>query len=149
MQETYLEAWNALDSLRDREKARAWLFGILRYRHAHLKRDSIRRIQPDRELGSVENLVADLKDDPLEDMAGRDRLQKALNALEDRYKEPFLMVFLEGLSCAETARQLELPLGTVLSRIHRARNALRKYLGWLDGIEYPLSDHEGVKGPMS
>jgi DNA-directed RNA polymerase specialized sigma24 family protein len=52
-------------------------------------------------------------------------LQKALDTLESRYKEPFLMVFLEGLSCREAAEELDIPLGTILSRIHRARSFLR------------------------
>jgi len=132
VQETYGEAWRSLDKLRETDKARAWLFTILRYRHAHFQRDSGRR---QRELVPLElaDSVADCTGaDILDTLAGRDDLQKALDSLHSRFKEPFLMVFLEGLSCAETARQLGVPLGTVLSRIHRARTMLRQALNNLD-----------------
>jgi RNA polymerase sigma-70 factor (ECF subfamily) len=72
--------------------------------------------------------VDEKSSDLLDSIAGRDRLQKALDKLDDRFKEPFLMVFLEGLSCAEAAEVLGVPLGTVLSRLHRARNQLRRCL---------------------
>ena len=63
-----------------------------------------------------------------EDLESQVALQGALDALENRYKEPFLLVFLAGFSCREVAEQLSLPLGTVLSRIHRARQFLRERL---------------------
>jgi RNA polymerase sigma-70 factor (ECF subfamily) len=128
VQETYSEAWRSLDSLRETEKARAWLFTILRYRYAHLQRDSGRR---ERKLAPLElaHSKADCEgDDMLDKLASQDNMQKALDSLHSRFREPFLMVFLEGLSCAETARQLGVPLGTVLSRIHRARTMLRQVL---------------------
>jgi len=55
-------------------------------------------------------------------------LQAALDQLPDRYKVPLLLVFLEDLSCREVATQLDIPLGTVLSRIHRGRQRLREAL---------------------
>ena len=64
----------------------------------------------------------------LETMADEDSIQKALDRLDGRFKEPFLMVFVEGLTCAEAAEQLGVPLGTVLSRIHRARATMKEFL---------------------
>ena len=58
----------------------------------------------------------------------RDLIQRALDDLDDRYKLPFLMVFMEGLTCQQAADQLGVPLGTVLSRIHRARQSMRSQL---------------------
>ncbi|MFH1069014.1 MAG: RNA polymerase sigma factor [Candidatus Glassbacteria bacterium] len=128
VQETYSEAWRSLPSLRQPEKARSWLYSILRYRYAHLQRDKGRREVRVGPLELAEMAVDEKSSGLLDSIASRDRLQKALDELGDRFKEPFLMVFLEGLSCAETAEVLGVPLGTVLSRIHRARNQLRRCL---------------------
>ena len=135
VQETYGEAWRSLDSLRERDKARSWLFSILRYRYAHLQRGSGGRERKMEPLELAEKIAGGPGDEVLERLSGRDYLQKALDNLDNRFKEPFLMVFLEGLSCAETARQLDIPLGTVLSRIHRARSLLRRSLDRLDNKE--------------
>ncbi len=55
-------------------------------------------------------------------------MQTALDSLEDHYKVPFLLVFLEGMTCQQAAEFLDVPLGTVLSRIYRARRLLRQHL---------------------
>lgn len=73
--------------------------------------------------GDIDVLASDEQDGSM-----RDALQRALDRLDVRFKVPFLLVFLEGLTCQETADELGLPLGTVLSRIHRARVALRASL---------------------
>ncbi len=130
VQETFSEAWKSLDSLREESKARSWLYSILRYRNAHLHRE--RKRCRENEHDSLD--FHDVPDnaggrDTLTELANSDSLQKALDNLDGRFKEPFLMVFLEGLTCAEAAQQLGVPLGTVLSRIHRARAALREYIG--------------------
>ena len=52
-----------------------------------------------------------------------------------RFKEPFLLMFADGLTCREIAEATEVPLGTVLSRIHRARVFLRKKVRQLEGAE--------------
>jgi len=135
VQETYSEAWRSLDSLREVEKARAWLFTILRYRNAHLVRANGRRVAKSAPLELAENQPDNPGESMLEELADKDNLQRALDSLDTRFKEPFLMVFLEDLSCAEVASQLDVPLGTVLSRIHRARTMLRQRLDKLDITE--------------
>jgi RNA polymerase sigma factor (sigma-70 family) len=67
-------------------------------------------------------------DSPHEVLERQESLQAALNALEERYKVPFLLVFLEGFTCQQAADFLEIPLGTVLSRIHRAKRFMREHL---------------------
>ncbi|MDA0836271.1 MAG: RNA polymerase sigma factor [Planctomycetota bacterium] len=129
VQEAFTEAWRSFDSLREISKARAWLFQILRHRYSHWMRDNSRRLQL--ESGGIEEVEYDSSvssPDHSEQLSRQETLNRALGALEDRYKEPFLMVFLEGLSCKEAAASLDIPLGTVLSRIHRARHFLRKFL---------------------
>ena len=55
-----------------------------------------------------------------------DTLLAALDDMSDLFKWPLLMVFMHGMSCTQAAEQLDLPLGTVLSRIHRAKRQLRE-----------------------
>ncbi|MCH7792203.1 MAG: RNA polymerase sigma factor [Planctomycetes bacterium] len=126
VQETFYQAWKGMTRLRHKERARAWLFQILRHRYARLRRSEARTPlhQP---LDSVELGIID----PLARMSSaieHDALQTALDILSDRVKIPLLMVFIEGLSCQNTADRLDLPLGTVLSRIHRAKRRLRELL---------------------
>ena len=126
VQETFYQAWKGMTRLRHKERARAWLFQILRHRYARLRRSEARTPlhQP---LDSVELGIID----PLARMSSaieHDALQTALDILSDRVKIPLLMVFIEGLSCQNTADRLDLPLGTVLSRVHRAKQRLREVL---------------------
>jgi len=136
LQETFCEAWRSLPSLRNPARARAWIFRVLRHRHAHQARARGRRLRalppahaPGAALEHLQDPAQDRRRRALDD---REMLQHALDGLENRFKVPFLMVFLEGLTCKEAAGQLDLPLGTVLSRIHRARGYLRRRLGWLE-----------------
>ena len=127
VQESFLEAWRSLGSLRDRAAARAWLFQILRHVYARRRRQESRR---PRTSGTLEHLDRAAEGgSPLEALVRHDELQRALGSIDPRFKEAFLMMFLEGLSAREIAERLSVPLGTVLSRIHRARTALRRALG--------------------
>lgn len=128
VQETYFHGWRGLRGLRDPARARAWLYAILRRRWSRTLRDRSRR---PRLVGG--DLSANVPAPPL---AGREwdepdlseRLREALGSLDPRLKDAFLTVFLQGLSCQEAADLLGLPRGTVLSRLHRARQALRVHL---------------------
>ena len=105
---------------------------MLRYRYAHWLRDSGRRVRPKASVEEMAGVLSAPGVDVLSLLSQREALQGALDALDERYKESFLMVFLQGLSCRETAERLDVPLGTVLSRIHRARSFLREHLRTLD-----------------
>ncbi len=134
VQETFCEAWRSIGSLKEPQHAKAWLFGIARHRNAHRVRRRTRRIRTDNE-SQIEGMTDQAGPDILERLSDQNLLQTALNGLEDRYKEPFLLVFLEDFTCREVSEMLELPLGTVLSRIHRARQMLRRTLRQLDPTE--------------
>ena len=133
VQETFYHAWRSFDSLREANRARPWLFQILRFRYSHWVRADTRRpnlTAPIDGAGEPEGIDGGQM---LEQMALSESLQQALDHLDDRYRVPLLMVFMEGLTCKEAAEQLDVPLGTVLSRIHRARQALKKTLTETDG----------------
>ena len=125
VQETYVEAWKSLTGNRGPEKARAWLFQILRFRYAHFIRDGKRRMQA----GPIEGIDApDPTPAATDRVADQEILQGALNELSAELRETFLMVFMQGYKCREAAEELHVPLGTVLSRLNRARETLRSRL---------------------
>jgi len=113
VQEMFYHAWKDMARLRETAKARAWLYQILRHRYAHWVRSRTRRLPTASSDQGAERI------DP--------NPQRVLDELDDTLKAPLLMVFLEGMTCQEAAEVLDIPLGTVLSRIHRARQRLRPY----------------------
>ncbi len=136
VQETFYQAWKGRERLRHHDRSRAWLFQILRYRYAHWARDRS-RTPPVTVVGlELQAEAAEAPSAPAP--AEQDFLQEALDALDERFRTPLLMVFVQGLTCRETAEHLDLPLGTVLSRIHRARKQLRRTLS--DEQQSPAQD---------
>ncbi len=127
LQETFCEAWKFRDKLSDPEKARAWLFQILRNRWSHHLRDSSRRLRPLHNQDALDAAGAQ-GPDAVALIAESDFVQRALDQIDEDLKLPFLLVVMEGYSCQEAADLLKIPLGTVLSRLHRARQALRSVL---------------------
>ncbi|MEX2670729.1 MAG: RNA polymerase sigma factor [Phycisphaeraceae bacterium] len=139
LQETFYHAWRSMASLKDEGRARAWLFQILRFRWSHYVRSETRRPSRGPALDSVMEPADPDPTEPLTNMAREESMQLALDALEERYRLPLLMVFVEGMTCREAAGELEIPLGTVLSRIHRARKVLRQQLGDGENAAAPQS----------
>lgn len=132
VQDTLIRAWRAADRF-DGAYPRAWLLTILR--HTHL--NSRRRQRPD--------LVADTNAlqghrpafgaagcaDPEQRHVDREfstALATAIAALDPRYRTVLLLIDVDQLSYAETAAVLGVPVGTVMSRLSRARDKLRRQL---------------------
>lgn len=128
VQETFYEAWRSIGKLRDPEKARAWIYQILRHRYMHWLRSIKNHRRAPAPIEEMENELPPAAAAPEGEFSDRHELQKALNALGDLYKEPFLLVYAAGFTCREAAEALGAPLGTVLSRIHRARGFLKQFL---------------------
>ncbi len=126
VQETFYHAWKDMAKLRETAKARAWLYQILRHRYAHWVRGRTRRIPAASSDQGAERL--DPSPSALTRLSHQEQLQRVLDELDDTVKVPLLMVFLEGMTCQQAAESLDIPLGTVLSRIHRARQRLRPCL---------------------
>lgn len=128
VQETFTEAWRSLSKQREPDKARAWLFQILRFRYAHLIRDTKHDIRAASIDAVAEPATSGQGESPADVMANQEDVQRALNALSSPIKETFLMVFIEERTCREAAEALKIPLGTVLSRLDRARQVIRSVL---------------------
>lgn len=123
VQQTFLAAQRSLDQLREREKARAWLTAILR--------NAFKRSVKPKGAGpavSLEGLPEPegtfSADRPLDS----EELQEALNRLPEEYRAAVVLFYLEELSYREIAEALEVPLGTVMSRLSRGKVVLRRML---------------------
>jgi RNA polymerase sigma-70 factor (ECF subfamily) len=131
VQDTLERALGRLHLWQDGTDMRRWLFTIMHNLHVNAVRRSIRR--------GVEATLDDAGDrlvqipSQIDAIAVRD-LGRALQALPTEQVEVLVLVALEGMAYREVAQVLDIPLGTVMSRLSRARQALRRYL---DGEEAP------------
>ncbi len=121
MQETFLHAWRSLHTLRDEKAPRGWLFQILRRRHfRNMNKRRVAKTVPLQDSAELADKIC-----ASSDIARREVLQVGLDRLDIRFKRPFFMVYSEGLSCEAAARELNIPLGTLLSRLFRAKQSPR------------------------
>lgn len=122
-QQTYLLAQQNLHQLREPAAARGWLFSIARNCFSRAVRQRLRiRFEPGEV--DVQNLPA--AEESVE--VDAEALQTALDDLPDNFRVCVLMYYFEELAYQEIADRLCLPLGTVMSRLSRAKGHLRKRL---------------------
>jgi RNA polymerase sigma-70 factor (ECF subfamily) len=121
VQETYLNAWKNISGLKDPERMRSWLFAILRNQYSKLIRKESRTAPASGQLDSI--AVMSKTNDQTTDL-----VQEAIARLDENHKLPVLLVSMEGLSVDEASKLLDLPRGTVLSRLHRGRQKLKEIL---------------------
>ena len=125
VQEAFRSAWNSRAAYEEGRGDRAWLISILRRRII----DRLRKRRPPQPIDptTYEQQPAVPADDPFADQYS-DEMQRALARLPNELRESLLLVVVGELTHQETANELGVPLGTVLSRVSRARNRLREYL---------------------
>jgi len=124
VQETFRSAWKSRHRYEEGRGDRAWLVSILRRRVVDRwrKGKNLKLISSDSPPEvSVEG------EDPLA-LHYSDEVQRALNQLDEKLRETLLMVVVGELTHQEVADELGIPLGTVLSRVSRARRRLRELL---------------------
>jgi RNA polymerase sigma-70 factor (ECF subfamily) len=123
-QETFCLAQHKLHQLREQDRARSWLFSILRNAYLHKVRSSKQEKQVSLEgIGEVPDRVPD--EVPMVDSA---QLQTALNELPEAFRTPLILYYFEEFSYRDIAEQMDVPLGTVMSRLARAKTFLRQSL---------------------
>lgn len=124
VQEAFRSAWKSRRLFQPGNGERAWLASILRRRVA----DHWRRPRPPTVLAGEKGVeVGQPAEDPLRDDF-TDEMQQALERLPPDLKETLLLVVVAELTHQEAADLLGIPLGTVLSRVSRARKQLRDHL---------------------
>jgi RNA polymerase sigma-70 factor (ECF subfamily) len=140
VQETYLKAYRAFASFQAGTNLRAWLYRILTNTYINSYRAKKRR--PDesdledvedlflyRRLGGAESakLSRSAEDEVMEHFTEGD-VKAAIEALPEQFRIAVLLADVEGFQYKEIAEILDIPIGTVMSRLHRGRKALQKSL---------------------
>jgi len=123
VQETFLRAWRALDSLKDTGAAKSWLITILRREYARTFERKVPKFT------DVEKVVV-VDDDELEpdERTERDLLRKGIMKLDPKYRDPLLLQVVFGHSCAEISEQLGISKSAVMTQLFRAREKLKTLL---------------------
>lgn len=120
VQETFARAWKNWGSLEDLAAAKPWLITILRNEHA--------RLYERKRLDYTDDDPQDL-DLPSAAQAGAHlELEQLVEALPETYREPLVLQVLGGYECREIAEMLGTTEGAVMTRLTRARQALRTHL---------------------
>lgn len=122
LQDTLLAIWRSASTFQRRSSASTWLFGVAR-RQAH---NRLRNLPPP--LAAEPADGADPTPGPEELAVGGDRVQAALDRLPLAQREVVVLAYLDDLSHLQAAEILGIPVGTVKSRLHHARAALREEL---------------------
>ncbi len=140
-QQAFLAAQQKLHQLQDQEKARQWLFAMLRNNFFKARQRS-RRLGPPEARLPLESIPAD---PPGDEAIDREKLQQAINGLSPEFRAVLLMFYFEDLSYREIAEQLEVPFGTVMSRLARAKRSLRGQLFEPDERKRPARPQPAVR----
>lgn len=136
VQDTYLKAYRFIESFEKGTNAKAWLFRILknsfindfRKKSKQPSKVDYQEVETFYNSGDVdEGITTDLRIETVQDMIG-DEISNALNSLDVDFRTVIILCDLEGFKYDEMAKILDIPIGTVRSRLHRARNLLKERL---------------------
>jgi RNA polymerase sigma-70 factor, ECF subfamily len=138
VQETYLKAFRSFGSFETGTNLKAWLFRILTNTFINTYRAKQRRPQ-ESDLGSVEDLflykrlpslagLSESAEEQLLDLFPAAEVREAIENLPETFLLPMLLNDVEGFSYKEVAEILDVPIGTVMSRLHRGRKTMQEAL---------------------
>lgn len=152
VQETFLKAYRAYDSYTDGTNLKAWLYRILTNTYINKYRKAQRR-PSEVELGELQDLYLfkrlgeasgasqSAEADMLDAFVDTDVIE-ALESLPETFRLPVLLADVDSFSYKEIAEMLDIPIGTVMSRLHRGRKALQKKL-------WDVAQEHGITGNPS
>ena len=153
VQETYLKAHKFIDRYIAGTNAKAWLFKILKNAYINeYRKKSKRPTKVDfEEIISFHNTdkdsktgLTDLRVDLFHDMMG-DEVTIAINSMPIDFRTVILLCDIEGFTYEEISKIIDVPIGTVRSRLFRARNMLKEKLkAYAEKMGY--KDYRGMKG---
>lgn len=135
VQETYLKAYKHIDKYQKGTNAKAWLFRILKNAFINEYRKKTSRPQKVdfedivkyQEGDQEQNLYQDFRQEIYQNLIG-DEVTNAVNSLPLEFRTVLLLCDIEGFTYEEISKIVDIPIGTVRSRLHRARNMLKKRL---------------------
>lgn len=137
VQEAFLKAYRFIDHYEVGTNAKAWLFRILKnafindYRKKNKAPSKVDYeevlIHHNEEEGSQYSSFDDLREEMFDKMMG-DEVTNAINALPVDFRTVILLCDIEGFTYEEISKIIDIPIGTVRSRLHRSRNMLKEKL---------------------
>ncbi len=153
VQETFLKAYRAYHTFEEGTNLKAWLYRILTNTYINRYRKKVRR-PTEVEFGEVEDLylykrmgsgesgsaARSAEEEVLEQFVEAD-VKAAVEELPEHFRLPVLLADVEGFSYKEIAEIMDVPIGTVMSRLHRGRKALEKAL-WTFAQERGLAGEQ-------
>jgi len=140
VQETFLKAYRGFNTFTEGSNLRAWLYRILtntfinsyrakQRRPDETELDDVEDLYLYRRIGGLEAALASRSaEDQLMDVFTDDEVKAALESLPDNFRIPVLLADVEGFSYKEIAEMMDVPIGTVMSRLHRGRKAMHREL---------------------
>lgn len=164
VQEAYLRGYRSFHTFQEGTNLRAWLFRILTNAYINTYRAKQRRPQESdlgdvedlylyRRLGSMETAAAAMSaEEQFLDLFTDDEVKAALEDLPDNFRLPVLLADVEGFAYKEIAEMLDIPIGTVMSRLHRGRKAMQRALyeyAVARGLTEPIATEPTATEPIA
>ncbi len=152
VQEAYLRGFRSFHTFQDGTNLRAWLFRILT--NAYINKYRAKQRRPDetdlgdiedlylyKRVGSMETAALSLSaEDQFLDLFTDDEVKSSLENLPENFRIPVLLADVDGFAYKEIAEMLDIPIGTVMSRLHRGRKAMQHAL-------YDYAVERGIAAP--
>jgi RNA polymerase sigma-70 factor, ECF subfamily len=127
VQETFMQAWKSFDHYELGTNCRAWLYKILFNKYDHLRRKKYTQAKYIQEADDLVFLSAAYPT-PISENLTDTQIIAALDKLPEHYRSVVLLADVHEFDYREVAEVLEIPIGTVMSRLSRARTQLKKTL---------------------
>ena len=140
VQETYVKGWRSFHTFQEGTNLRAWLFRIMtntyinkynaqKRKGTEVELDDIEELFLYKRLGSIDqSQLSSSAEDQMLELFTDDEVKNALEELPEDFRMPVLLSDVDGFSYKEISEMLEIPIGTVMSRLHRGRKAMQKML---------------------
>jgi len=140
VQETFIKAWRSFHTFQTGTNLRAWLYRIMtntfinkynskQRRPSETELDEVEELYLYKRLGSIDqSKLSSSAEDQMLELFTDDEVKHALEELPESFRLPVLLSDVDGFSYKEISEMLDIPLGTVMSRLHRGRKAMQKML---------------------
>jgi len=140
VQETYVKGWRSFHTFQEGTNLRAWLFRIMtntyinkynaqKRKGTEVELDDIEELFLYKRLGSIDqSQLSSSAEDQMLELFTDDEVKNAIESVPEDFRIPVLLSDVDGFSYKEISEMLEIPMGTVMSRLHRGRKAMQKML---------------------
>lgn len=125
-QETFLAVWQGVGSFKGKSRFKTWVFGIAYRQFLRIREKKTIQTIPLEDQHEVEDSYDAYKH--MQSMDVSETVRRAMDAMPDIYRQVVFLVFIESLSYREASEVLDVPLGTIKSRMNYAFNIMREEL---------------------